>query len=125
MQHATPLGRKLRRIWTRAAIFCGILLAAALILPRIQRALDPNRGRRASAQSAQRAARQQAPIYVMPSGERRRAAVVTRPDPIPVTDSPGNNALFWWCGILAAATIAGAVARTLRVYATREEEEES
>jgi hypothetical protein len=121
----TPLGRKLRRIWSRAGIACAIILVAALMLPRIQRTLDPNRDRRAMAQTAPRAAREEAPIYVMPNGERRRAAVVTRPDPAPLSGSPGNSALFWWCGILAAVTIAGAVAQTFRVYVTREEEEES
>jgi hypothetical protein len=37
----------------------------------------------------------------------------------------GNSALYWWCGILAVVTIAGAVAQTFRVYVTREEEAES
>jgi len=121
----TPLGRRLRRIWSRAAIACAIFLAAALVLPRVQRTLDPNRDRRARPQTAQRAAREEAPVYVMPNGERRRAAVVMRPDPAPASDSRGDNALFWWCGILAAVTIAGAVAQTLQVYLTREEDEES
>jgi hypothetical protein len=120
----TPLGRTLRRIWSRAGIVCALLLAAALTLPRIQRTLDPGRDRRSTARTAPRVAREEAPVYVMPNGERRRAAVVTRPDPTPVRGSRGNSALFWWCGILGAATIAGAVAQTLRVYATREEEEE-
>jgi hypothetical protein len=121
----TSFGGKLRRIWTRAGIVCGILLLAALALPRIPRALDPNRERRAIAQSIERSAREQAPVYVMPNGERRRAVAVARPDPTPVDDAPGNSALFWWCGLLAAVTIAGAAAQTLQAYATREEEEES
>ena len=50
----TPLGRQLRRTWTRAAIACAILLAVALTLPRIQRALDPQRERRAIARSVER-----------------------------------------------------------------------
>jgi hypothetical protein len=121
----TPFGRKLRRIWSRAGIACAILLAAALTLPRVQRTLEPDRGRRAAARSAQRVVREEAPIYVMPNGERRRAAVVTRPDPKPMRSPGGNSALYWWCGILAVVTIAGAVAQTFRVYVTREEEAES
>jgi hypothetical protein len=121
----TPLGRKLRRIWTRAGIACGLYLAAALALPALQRSLDPGRERRAIAQSIERTARQEAPIYVMPNGERRRAVAVARADPTPVYQSPGDDPLFWWCGILAVATIAGAAAQTIRVYATREEDEES
>ena len=121
----TPLGGKLRRIWTRAGIVCGVLLLAALALPRIQRTLDPNRERRAIAQSIERSAREQAPVYVMPNGERRRAVAVARPDPTPVDVTRRNSALFWWCGILAAVTIAGATAQTLQAYVTDEEEEES
>ena len=120
----TPFGGKLRRIWTRAGIVCGFLLVAALALPRIPRALDRNRDRRAIAQSIERSARAQAPVYVMPNGERRRAVAVARADPTPVDGSTGNSALFWWCGILAVVTIAGAAAQTLQAYATREEEEE-
>ena len=121
----TPFGWKLRRIWTRAGIVCAILLLAALALPRIRSALDPNRDRRAMAQSIERSAREQAPVYVMPNGERRRAVAVARPDPTPVDDAASNSALFWWCGILAAVTIAGAASQTLQAYATREEDEES
>ena len=121
----TPLGRQLRRIWTRAGISCGILLVAAVTLPRVQRALDPDRERRAIAQSIERTAREQAPVYVMPNGERRRAVAVARADPTPVDDSPTNSALFWWCGILAAVTIAGAAAQTVRAYVTDDEADES
>jgi hypothetical protein len=121
----TPLGRQLRRIWLRAGITCGFYLAAALGLPRIQRALDPQRERRAIAQSIERTAREQAPVYVMPNGERRRAVAVARADPTPVDDSASNGALYWWCGILAAVTVAGAAARTMRAYATRDEDDQS
>jgi hypothetical protein len=112
-----PSRRRLRRIWWRAGVACALYLAAALALPRVQRALDPQHERRASVQS-----REQAPVYVMPNGERRRTVVVTRPDPSPVGDSRGNRALLWWCGILAIVTIAGAVAQTIRVYLGDDEE---
>ena len=116
----TPLARRLRRIWTRTGITCGILFALALILPRIQRALDPQEDRRAIARSVERAAREQAPVYVMPNGERRRAVAVARADP-ELVDWPVNRALFWWCGILAAVSIASATAQTIRAYATHDE----
>ena len=118
----TPLGRQLRRIWLRAGIACAFFLAAALILPRIQRALDPNREPRATAGSTQRSAREQAPVYVMPNGERRRVVAVVPAAPRSNGDSRGNSALYWWCGILAAVTIAGAVAQTMRAYATHDED---
>ena len=114
----------MRRIWSRAGIACGFYLAAAVTLPRIQRSLDPGRERRAIAQSIERTAREQAPVYVMPNGERRRVVAVARADPSPVEDSPGQSALYWWCGILAAVTIAGAAAQTVRAYATDAEDDE-
>ena len=61
--------------------------------------------------------RTEAPEYVMPSGERVRAAVVTRPDALRAADRRGERALRWWCGILAAVTLAGATAQTLRIRA--------
>ena len=121
----TPLGRQLRRIWTRAGIACACFLAAALILPRIHDALDPDRERRAIAASSARAAREQAPVYVMPNGERRRAVAVVPAESYANDDSRGNRALYWWCGILAAVTVAGAVAQTMRAYATHDEDDES
>jgi hypothetical protein len=117
----TPVGRQLRRIWTRTESCAGILFALALILPRIQSALDPQEERRAIARSVERASREQAPVYVMPNGERRRAVAVARAEP-DLVDWPANRALFWWCGILAAVNIASAAAQTIRAYATRDED---
>ena len=114
---------QLRRIWWRAAIACGLYLLTALALPRIQRALDPQRARRASAQSVDRIEREPPPVYVMPNGERRRAVAVVRADPSPSSDSRHDRALYWWCGALAAVTIAGAAAQTIRLYLTRDEAE--
>jgi hypothetical protein len=118
----TPLGRQLRRIWSRAGIACACFLAAALVLPRVQGALDPQRDRRADATSS---ARDQVPVYVMPDGERRRAVMVVPAEPSTTGGRRGNGALYWWCGILAAATVAGAVAQTMRAYATRDEDDAS
>lgn len=118
----TPLGRRLRRIWTRTSIVCGILFALALSLPRIHRALDPQEERRAIARSIERTSREQAPVYVMPNGERRRAVAVARADSAPIDESPSGRALFWWCGILAAVSIASATAQTIRAYATHDED---
>ena len=114
---------QLRRIWWRAAIACGLYLLMALALPRIQRALDPQSARRARAQSADHTEREAAPVYVMPNGERRRAVAVVRADPRPSSDSRHDRALYWWCGALAAVTIAGATAQTIRLYLTRDEAE--
>jgi hypothetical protein len=118
----TPLGRQLRRIWSRAGIACACFLAAALVLPRVQSALDPQRDRRAGAAPS---ARDQVPVYVMPDGERRRAVMVVPAEPSTKDGLRGNGALYWWCGILAAATVAGAVAQTMRAYATRDEDDSS
>jgi hypothetical protein len=118
----TPLGRQLRRIWTRAGIASACFLAAALVLPQVQRALDPQRDRRAGATPG---ARDQVPVYVTPDGERHRAVMVVPAEPSTNGRRSGNGALYWWCGILAAATVAGAVAQTMRAYATRDEDESS
>jgi hypothetical protein len=117
----TPFGGKLRRIWTRAGIVWRIpARRRAGACRESLGALDRNRDRRAIAQSIERSARAQAPVYVMPNGERpSRGVAVARADPTPVDGSTGNSALFWWCGILAVVTIAGAAAQTLQAYATR------
>jgi hypothetical protein len=121
----TPLGRRLRRIWMRAGIACACFLAAALVLPRIHDALDPDRARRATARSRARSAREQVPVYVTPSGERRRAVAVVPAEPYADGGSGGNRALYWWCGILAAVTVAGATTQTIRAYVTRDEDDSS
>lgn len=113
---------RLRRIWWRAGVACALLLAAPLALPRIQRALDPQAERRAMAQAAERTQREEAPVYVMPNGERRRAVAIARADPTPVYDSR-DRALLWWCGILALVVIAGAVARTMSLYVSHEDDD--
>jgi hypothetical protein len=122
---AAPLSRQLRRIWLRAGIACACFLAAALVLPLIQRALDPDRERRASAASSRRAAREEAPVYVMPNGERRRVVAVVPAAPYANGGSRGNRALYWWCGILATVTVAGAAMQTVRAYATHDEDDQS
>jgi hypothetical protein len=121
----TTRGRQLRRIWRRAGLACTALLIAALALPRVQRALDPQSERRAMAQRLERTQRETAPVFVMPNGERRRVVAVTRADPTPVPDGRSDRALRWWCGILALVTVAGAAAQSARVYFTEDEEEES
>jgi hypothetical protein len=110
----TPRRRRLRRIWRRAGIACVVLLAAALTLPRVRRALDPQR---------ERAHLERAPVYVMPNGERRRAIAVTRGDPATIDDARGDRALWWWCGILAAVVVAGAVAQSVSVKLGDDEDE--
>ena len=120
----TPLGRQLRRIWARAGIACACFVAAALVLPLIQRALDPDGERRARAASGRSATREEAPVYVMPNGERRRVVAVVPAEPDANGGSRGNRALYWWCGILAAATVAGAAMQTMRAYATRDEDDQ-
>jgi hypothetical protein len=76
VNEVTARRRRLRRIWRRAGIACVVLLAAAVALPRVQRAMDPT----------------------------------------PMHDSRGGNrALWWWCGILTATVLAGAVAQTASV----------
>ena len=86
MNEVTARRRRLRRIWRRAASACVVLLAAAVALPRVQRAMDPT-----------------------PLHESGR----------------GNRALWWWCGILAAAVVAGAVAQTASVKLGDDEEDGS
>jgi hypothetical protein len=110
----TPRRRRLRRIWRRAGIACLVLLAAALVLPRVQRALDPQRARTHL---------ERAPVYVMPNGERRPAITVTRADSTPIAASRGDRALWWWCGILAAVVVAGAVAQSVSVKLGDDEDE--
>jgi len=111
----TSRTRRLQRIWRRAGISCLALLTLALVLPRVQRALDPQAERRAIAQSIERTARERAPVFVLPNGERRRAVAVARADPTPVDDARSDRALWWWCGILAAVIITGAVAQSVAV----------
>jgi len=73
--------------------------------------------------SVDRIEREPPPVYVMPNGERRRAVAVVRADPSPSSDSRHDRALYWWCGALAAVTIAGATAQSIRLYLTRDEAE--
>jgi len=118
-----PWQRQIRRIWARAGFSCALYLLLAMAFPRIHRALDPQSERRAVARSVERTQREAAPVYVMPNGERRRAVAVVRADPSPSSDSRHDRALYWWCGTLAAVTIAGATAQTIRLYLTRDEAE--
>jgi hypothetical protein len=85
-----------------------LYLLVALTVPRISRGTDPQR---------ERPAREEAPEFIMPNGERRRAVVVMRPNAPAAADRRGEQALLWWCGILAAATVAGASAQTFRIRA--------
>ncbi|MFL5620251.1 MAG: hypothetical protein ACJ79A_17875 [Gemmatimonadaceae bacterium] len=110
-----PSSRRVWRIWWRAGIVCGLYFLIAVASPHIWSALDPQSERRAIARSVERAQRETAPVFVMPNGERRRAVAVARADPAP------SAFLFWWCGILAAVTIAGAAAQTVRLYRTGDE----
>ena len=99
--------RRLRRVWARALAACSLYLLLALAVPPlIRRAGPPHDQRRA-----------EGPEYVLPSGERVRAAVVTRPDALRAEDRRGERALRWWCGLLAVVTLAGATARTISLRA--------
>jgi hypothetical protein len=40
-----------------------------------------------------------------------------RPDARVAADRRDDRALLWWCGILAAVTLAGATAQTIRIRA--------
>lgn len=100
-----PRQRRLRRIWGRALVACTLYLGLALAVPRIVRGV----------RAWGRPERPEAPVYVTPSGERRRAAVVIRAEPRPVEDGRGDVAVLWWSGVLCAVTLAGALAQTLRV----------
>ena len=101
--------RRLRRVWVRALAACALYLLAALVLPRLLRGVGPQ---------GEPPRREEAPEYIMPNGERRRAVVVTRPDaPQPTADRSGDRALLWWSAILAAVTLAGATAQTMRIRA--------
>lgn len=97
--------RRLRRIWTRTLVACTLYLGLALGVPRLVRGV----------RSWRQPERPEAPVYVTPSGERRRAVVVMRGGPEPVEDRRGDVAVLWWSGVLCAVTLAGAVAQTLRV----------
>jgi hypothetical protein len=97
--------QRLRRIWGRTLVACTLYLGLALAVPRIVRGV--------------RAWRQpeppEAPVYVTPSGERRRAVVVMRAEREPAEDRRGDAAVLWWSGVLCAVTLGGAVAQTLRI----------
>ena len=53
----------------------------------------------------------------MPNGERRRAVVFAPAERSPPASRRGEQAILWWCGVLAAVTLAGAVSQTLRIRA--------
>ena len=99
---------RLRRVWGRAIAACALYLLVALALPPLLRQKGSHRERPRS---------EDAPEYVMPNGERRRAVVFTRTEPPPAVDRRGERALLWWCGILAAVTLGGAAAQTMRIRA--------
>jgi hypothetical protein len=48
---------------------------------------------------------------------------VTRGDPATIDDARGDRALWWWCGILAAVVVAGAVAQSVSVKLGDDEDE--
>lgn len=100
--------RRIRRVCGRALAACALYALVALAIPRLIRGVGVQR---------ERPRREEAPEYVMPNGERRRAVVITRPDAPRPTDARGDGALLWWCAILAAATLAGAAAQTMRIRA--------
>jgi hypothetical protein len=102
-----PTQRRLRRVWGRALAACALYFLVALTVPPLIR----------SGVQRERPRREEAPEFIMPSGERRRAVVVTRPDAFPVADRSGERALLWWCAILAAVTLAGATTQTIRIRA--------
>ena len=101
-----PTQQRLRRVWVRAIAACALYLLVAIALPRLMRGSGAQRDRPRP---------EDAPEYVMPSGERRRAVVFTRAEPQRVADGRGERALQWWCGILAAVTLGGAIAQTMRI----------
>jgi hypothetical protein len=103
-----PTQRRLRRVWGRAIVACALYLLVALAVPRLIRGGGPQRARPSS---------DEAPEFIMPNGERRRAVVFTRPDTTRTTDRRGDRALLWWCTILATVTLAGAVTQTIRIRA--------
>jgi len=104
--------RRLRRVWGRALAACALYLLIALV-PWLMRGTGSRR-------AAPR--REEAPEYVMPNGERRRAVVLTPAEENAPVDRRGDRALLWWIGILAAATLAGAVAQTVRIRADAKNE---
>lgn len=100
--------RRLRRVWGRALAACALYLLVALTLPRLIGGVGAQR---------ERPRREEAPEFIMPNGERRRAVVVMRPDDPRSADRRGDRALLWWCAILAAVTLGGATAQTIRIGA--------
>lgn len=92
----------------RALAACALYLLVALALPRMIRGVGAQRERPSS---------EEAPEFIMPNGERRRAVVFTRPDAARATHPRGDRALLWWCAILTAVTLAGATAQTIRIRA--------
>ena len=100
--------RRLLRIWGRALAACTLYFLVALTVPRLIRGTGAQR---------ERPPREETAEFIMPNGERRRAVVVMRPDAPVAADRRGDRALLWWCGILAAATLAGATAQTIRIRA--------
>ena len=107
-ERARWTARRLRRVWRRALLACALYLGVALVLPRLVRGARPGR---------ERPRRQEAPVYVTPSGERRRAAVFVPADAAPADDHRGDRALLWWSGLLSVVTLAGAAAQTRRIRA--------
>lgn len=103
-----PTHRRLRRVWGRALAACALYFLVALTIPSLIRGVGPQR---------ERPRRDEAPEFIMPNGERRRAVVVARPDTPRSADRRGDRALLWWCAILAVVTLAGAASQTLRIRA--------
>ena len=99
---------RLRRVWGRALAACALYLVVALAVPRLIRGSGP---------TADTVRREEAPEYVLPSGERRRAVVFAPAAGRTRVDRRGERAILWWCGILAAVTLAGAVSQTIRIRA--------
>lgn len=107
-ERAGSTRRRLLRVWGRALAACALYFLVALTVQHLIRGTGPQQ---------ERPQREEAPEFIMPNGERRRAVVVVRPDARVAADRRGDRALLWWCGILAAVTLAGATAQTIRIRA--------
>lgn len=106
------ISRSLVIVWIRALVVASGLLVLPGLYPRLIRRLDPRQERLEIAHAVERQQRVAGERVVLPSGEVRRAVVVTPAYPSEATEAREQRAFLWWGASLAVLVIVGAMRDT-------------
>ena len=110
------LRRQLVAVWARALLVIAFALAMPTLYPLLMRVADPGRERLELAWALERQQRAAGDIVVTPTGERRRAVVVTPAAPSEQAEKVTIQELTRWGRLLALFVVLGAATRTYHVF---------